>query len=502
MTDQSHDPESVKRRHREAAARVVPVTEGQFIDGSWQPSESARTLDVSDPTTGERLCSIDAGTSEDIDSAVDAAATAFCERWRDTSPAERSEMLTEVADRVEADAEAFATLETLDNGKPIHESCADIDSVVETFRSFARLQEEIQGLARRSPTSFGATVWEPYGVAGLITPWNFPLSIAAVKVAPALAAGNTVVLKPAEQACLSVLKFADLVEDVFPPGTFNVVTGTGTDAGEPLTKHPEIGKLSFTGSSAVGRQVMANAAKHITDVTLELGGKNPLIVFSDVDVEETAETVAHAIFFNGGECCTAGSRVFVHEDVQDAFVTELSRIADGLTIGDPLLPDTDIGAKVSADQVARVESYLTLTERTGGTVHVGGMPLDETLVESGCFVRPQLVTNLEHNSRAVQEEVFGPVQQIFAWSSFEDVITLANDVNYGLAAGVFTNDLGNVQRAVRDLEAGYVWVNQYHTNAVGLPTGGYKQSGIGREGGMESLREYTQIKSIDIAFDP
>jgi aldehyde dehydrogenase (NAD+) len=247
---------------------------------------------------------------------------------------------------------------------------------------------------------------------------------------------------------------------------------------------------------------MANAAEHITDVTLELGGKNPLLIFSDVDVEETAETVAHAIFFNGGECCTAGSRVFVHEDVQDAFVTELSRIADGLTIGDPLLPDTDIGAKVSAEQVARVESYLTLTERTGGTVHVGGTPLNEMLIESGCFVRPQLVTNLEHNSRAVQEEIFGPVQQIFTWSSYEDVIALANDVNYGLAAGVFTNDLGNAQRAVRDLEAGYVWVNQYHTNAVGLPTGGYKQSGIGREGGMESLREYTQIKSIDIAFNP
>ncbi|WP_276248525.1 MULTISPECIES: aldehyde dehydrogenase [unclassified Haladaptatus] len=493
---------TVKQRHRDAAEELIPREPGKlFIGGEWVESASGQTFETHDPTTGESLASVQAGTSADIDRAVEAAWDAYENRWSSFSAADRQAVLTEIADRIEARTEDFARLETLDNGKPVTEARLDIGLVIDHFRYFAGAARVNEG--RTVPTdteNHVQTIREPYGVVGQIIPWNFPLLMATWKLAPALAAGNTVVLKPAEETPLSILELMREVEDVLPAGVVNVVTGFGAEAGEPLSKHDNIRKLAFTGSTEVGRGVMKNAADSITDITLELGGKSPVIIYPDADVEKAAAIARVGMFHNTGECCCAGTRLFVHEDIEteflDAFVDEI----ENLRVGDPLLEDTTLGPKVSREQANRTMDYITEARNVGGEVLSGGdAPDDEELAE-GCFITPTVLTNLDHESRPVQEEIFGPVETVFSWSSYEEMIELANDVDYGLAAGVITDDLSQAYQTARDIEAGNIWVNTYNEFPAGQPFGGYKQSGIGRETAFEAIEHYTQTKTINISL--
>ncbi|WP_435080070.1 aldehyde dehydrogenase family protein, partial [Halococcus sp. AFM35] len=455
-------------------------------------SASGETFETRDPTTGEVLAEAQAGNSDDIDRAVEAAWDAYESEWANTDATERQRLLGEVADRIEANRSEIAKIETLDNGKPIREAHADVALVADQFRYFAGAARTHGG--ETVPSGSGKsiqTIREPYGVIGAVVPWNFPLLIASWKLAPALAAGNTVVLKPAEQTPLSVLKVMEEIDDVLPDGVVNVVTGYGEEAGAPLTEHEDIRKVSFTGSTAVGKQVMKAAAESVTDVTLELGGKSPVVVFPDADIEHAVRVMMFAMFYNTGECCTAGTRLFVHEDIYEEFMDAFVESAQGLQMGDPLDSDTRLGPKVSEEQVERTLSYIEQAKEDGARIVTGGGQPESEALADGCFVVPTVIDDIDHDSKPVQEEIFGPVEEVFAWSDYDEMIAQANDVDYGLAAGVITNDLSQANRAARDIEAGNIWVNHYTDFPAGQPFGGYKQSGIGREQAEETLDHYS-----------
>jgi aldehyde dehydrogenase (NAD+) len=410
-------------------------------------------------------------------------------------------MLEAIADCVADKKEEFARLESLDNGKPITEARIDMELVIDHFRYFAGIARAHEGRTVDTDDSRHVqTIEEPYGVVGQIIPWNFPLLMAAWKLGPALSAGNTVVLKPAEETPLSVLKLMEEADDVIPDGVVNIVTGFGPDAGEPLSNHSDIRKLAFTGSTEIGSKVMKSAADNITDITLELGGKSPLVVFPDADLEQAVQTTITAIFFNTGECCCAGSRLFVHEDIKDEFLDELAAAAEDLTVDDPLLDATDLGPKVTAEQVERTMSYIEEAEQSGAAFVTGGSQPDDEALSDGCFVAPTLIDEIDHDNKAVQEEIFGPVQEVFTWSDYDEMIHLANDVDYGLAAGIITEDLTKAHQCAKDIEAGNIWINTYNDFPAGQPFGGYKQSGIGREIGQTAVDHYTQTKTINISL--
>jgi aldehyde dehydrogenase (NAD+) len=472
--------DAVHERHRETASEVLPEHTDLYVGGEFVDSEAGETFDTVDPTTGEVLASVARGREADVDRAVEAAWTAFDEAWNDYGAGRRQRALTAIADTIEAHTEELARLESLDNGKPVSEATIDVRGAAEQFRYFAGLVRGNDGETMAEGSRYGQVIKEPYGVVGQVIPWNFPLLMASWKLAPALAAGNCTVLKPAEQTPLSALRLAELIaeDDLLPDGVVNVVTGYGEEAGAPLTGHPDVRKVAFTGSTAVGKQVMKAAAETVTDVTLELGGKSPVVVFPDVDVSKAVRLVSSAIFYNTGECC-------------------LQEAIDGMTVGDPLLEETDLGPKVSREQVDRTMEYLDLAREEGGRFLAGGDRPDDEVLADGCYVEPTLVEGLDHDSRAVQEEIFGPVLSVFRWEDYDEMMTLANDVDYGLAGGVVTNDATAAQRAARDIEAGYVWINSYHDLVPGLPFGGYKQSGIGRELAEETLEHYQQTKTIN-----
>lgn len=503
-TDSPTDERSnIRERHQKAAHETLPERLGLYIGGEWTESASGNTFETRDPTTGDLIAEIQAGNPDDIDRAVQAAWTAYDEHWAHTVSAERQRILETIADRVEDTAEEFARLEVIDNGKPITEAHIDMELVADHFRYFAGAARVNEGITTpNNGARHVETIREPYGAVGQIIPWNFPLLMAAWKLGPALSAGNTVVLKPAEETPLTILKLMNEVDDVLPDGVVNVVTGLGPEAGEPLSKHPDIRKVAFTGSTEIGRQVMKNAADTVTDITLELGGKSPLIVFPDADLDQAIETAILAIFFNTGECCCAGSRLFLHTDVKDEFLDRLVDATKELTIGDPLLDDTDLGPKVSREQVERTMSYIEEARESGATFLVGGNPAGgDGALADGCFVEPTLIADIDHENRAVQEEIFGPVQEVFEWSEYETMMQQANDVDYGLAAGILTSDLKTAYRAAKDLEAGNIWVNSYNDFPAGQPFGGYKQSGIGRETAFETVKHYTQTKTVNLALD-
>jgi aldehyde dehydrogenase (NAD+) len=347
---------------------------------------------------------------------------------------------------------------------------------------------------------YGQVIEEPYGVVGQVIPWNFPLLMASWKLAPALAAGNCSVLKPAEQTPLSALRLAELIDDIVPDGVVNVVPGYGEEAGAAVSGHPDVRKLAFTGSTAVGKQVMKRAADTVTDVTLELGGKSPVVVFPDVDVDRAVSLVSTAIFYNTGECCEAGSRLFVHEEIAEEVLDGLVESVDDMTVGDPLRKGTDLGPKVSREQVDRTLEYLTRAREDDGEFLTGGGRPDDEALSAGCYIEPTLIDGLDHDSAAAQEEIFGPVLTVFRWEEYDEMIRLANDVEYGLAGGVITDDITKANRTARDIEAGYIWINSYHDLIPGLPFGGYKQSGIGRELGAETLDHYQQTKTINLSL--
>ncbi len=441
-----------------------------------------------------------------MDDAVAAARAALANpEWRDISPLQRGELLHRLAELVEAHADELAFLESLDNGKPVSVARAvDAGTTAKLFRYFAGWPSKFEGSTiplspRGGLKILNYTVHEPIGVVGAIVPWNFPMSMASWKLAPALAMGNAVVLKPAEETSLSTLRLAELVEQAgFPPGVLNVVTGSGSVVGAAIAAHPGVDKVAFTGSTEVGRLITSAALGNMKKVSLELGGKSPHIVLPDADVTAVAAAAAEGIFFNQGQTCTAGSRLYVHEDVYDDVMSALVDHARRIVVGPGQDPATQMGPLVSARQLATVQSYVESGLSEGAELATGGARpsgLGDNYSD-GYFIEPTVLTETTHSMRVVQEEIFGPVLVAMRWREVDDLIDKANDSPYGLSAGLWTNDLKQAHRIAAAIKAGIVWINCYNLTDPASPFGGYKQSGWGREMGRGVLEQYTETKSV------
>lgn len=489
------------------SASLVPdlpavVTPGRlFIDGRFVESLSGKSFDSINPATEEVLTSVSEGDRADIDAAVAAARAAFeTGPWPRMRPRDRGRLLLKLADLISANAEELARLETLDNGKPIAETLnVDIPQAAEVFAYYAGWADKIHGETIPATNDhFTYTLREPHGVCGQIIPWNFPLLMAAWKLAPALACGNTVVLKPAEQTPLTALRLAELVAEAgFPPGVVNVVPGYGPTAGAALAAHPGVDKIAFTGSTEVGRLIQKAAAGNLKSVSLELGGKSPNIVFADADIDAAVQGAIRGIFFNQGEVCCAGSRLFVEEAAHDHFVEALAGFAGALKQGDPLDASTQVGAQVSDEQFGKILGYIESGVQAGATLLTGGARQGE----KGYFIQPTVFTGVDKNAAIAREEIFGPVVSTFTFKGIDEAIAEGNDSNYGLAAAVWTRDIKKAHRVAQALRAGTVWVNTYNAFDTAVPFGGYKESGTGRELGVQALDLYTQTKSVWIALD-
>jgi acyl-CoA reductase-like NAD-dependent aldehyde dehydrogenase len=469
-----------------------------LIGGEWRDAASGRTFTTSNPATEEPLAEVAEAGEPDVDAAVRAARKAFDEGpWPRMSGAERGAILWKLADLLAANLTEIAEIETLDAGKPIADTTrVDVPITIAAFRYFAGFADKIQGetIPSRMGT-FNYTLKEPLGVVACITPWNYPLLLASYKVAPALACGNTVVLKPASQTPLSALRLGEIaLEAGLPPGVLNVIPGPGGAAGNALAGHPGVDKIAFTGSTAVGSRVMQTAAKNCTKVQLELGGKSPNIVFADADVEEAAKGATFGIFANKGEICTAGSRLFVEGKVHDDLLAKVIDRAAKMKQGDTLDPKTRLGPQVSREQRESILGYIEQGKKEGAKLVAGGGP--PTDLAKGFFVRPTIFDEVSNEMTIAREEIFGPVLSVIRFDSFDDLIRLANETAYGLAAGVWTRDIKKAHKAARLIQAGTVWVNTYNLYDPSTPFGGFKRSGFGRELGAAAIDEYTQRKSI------
>jgi acyl-CoA reductase-like NAD-dependent aldehyde dehydrogenase len=485
------------------AARSVPPAEARklFIDGAFVDSRSGKTFETINPATEEVLALVAEAESADVDLAVGAARRAFDEGpWPRIRARDRGRLLYKLADLIEREREDLAVLESLDNGKPIAETRAvDVPSAIEVFAYYAGWADKIGGeTIPQSEEFFTYTLREPHGVCGQIIPWNFPLLMAAWKLAPALACGNTCVLKPAEQTPLSALRLAALIREAgFPDGVVNVLPGFGPTAGAAIVRHPAVDKIAFTGSTEVGRLIQREAAGTLKSVSLELGGKSPNIVFADADLDAAVEGALRGIFFNQGEVCCAGSRLLVEEPAHDRFVDTLASRAAGIRVGDPLDDRTEMGAQVSGEQFEKILSYIDEGTRSGARLVTGG----QRARPKGYFVQPTVFDGVRSEMRIAREEIFGPVVATMTFRDLDEAIKIGNDTTYGLAAAVWTRDLKKAHRAVRALRAGTVWVNTYNAFDAAVPFGGYKESGIGRELGRHALDLYTQTKSVWVALD-
>ncbi|WP_336327127.1 aldehyde dehydrogenase family protein [Halovenus sp. HT40] len=502
--------QSVRERHREAAEESLPREEyGLLIDSEWVDSEGGSEGVAIDPTTGEELATVQVGTSADVDRAVEAAQSALGGAWGQLSPKQRGEKLDEIADRLEEMQTELAKLESLEAGKPnMHSRFVDVEIVVEQFRHFAAIARTADA-GRVVPTEdqkHTVTKREPYGVVGAISAWNFPAMFVAWKLGPALAAGNAVVFKPASKAVLSSLVIARVCDRVLPSGTVNVVTGPGSEVGTAISEHEGISKVTLTGSKFAGVQTLKGAAETITPVSVELGGKSPNIVFPDADLDKAIEGTMVSIFFNSGQQCTAGSRLFLHEDIREEFLDRLNdRIAD-LQVGDPLSPRTDIGPMIDHEHAREVREYISGAIDEGATVRVGNESDEsdaggaDSDTAGAPFVHPTVVTDIDDDDAISCEEVFGPVLSVFEFEEREEVIERANDTQFGLASGVWTEDLETAHAVANELEAGTVWVNTYNDLLDPAPHGGFKESGMGRELAEEALQDYSQVKTVKMNF--
>jgi aldehyde dehydrogenase (NAD+) len=470
-----------------------------LINNRWIPSVSGKTFGTVNPSTGEEICQIAEADAADVENAVKAARTAFEHgAWRKMPASERGRLLNRLADLIEQNADDLARLESLDNGKPFAIAKAvDVAATVSCFRYFAGWSDKIHG--KTIPIDgdyFCYTRHEPVGVVAQIIPWNFPMLMLAWKLAPALATGNTVIMKPAEQTPLSALRIGELiVEAGFPEGVVNMLPGYGPTAGAALAHHMDVDKVAFTGSTEVGHLIMRAAAdSNLKRVTLELGGKSPNIVFADTDLDEAVEGAHFGLFFNHGQCCCAGSRVFVEEKIYDQFVEKSGIRAKNRTVGDPFDPKTEQGPQVDHAQFEKVMSYIDSGRKEGAKLVCGG----ERVGDQGYFIQPTVFADVQDDMKIAKEEIFGPVMSIIPFKTVDEVVQRANRTDYGLAAAVWTRDIKKAHSIADNVRAGTVWVNCYNVLDPRSPFGGFKQSGIGRELGEYGLQQYTEVKSVII----
>ena len=478
-----------------------------FINGQWQAPQQGNYFDNLSPITGEVYSQVPQSTKEDVDLAVQAAQQAQVE-WGKKSPAERAQLLLDIADRVEQNLEYLAVIETFDNGKPVRETLtADLPLVVDHFRYFAGvIRAEEGGISQIDNDTVAYHYKEPLGVVGQIIPWNFPILMATWKIAPALVTGNAVVLKPAEQTPVSVLHFVELIEDLLPAGLLNIVNGFGAEAGEALATHTGINKVAFTGETTTGKIIMKNASDNIIPVTLELGGKSPNVFFKDImdeDDDFLDKAVEGLVMFalNQGEVCTCPSRALVHEDIYEDFIKLCIDKVNKIKLGNPLDDTTMVGAQTSNEQQEKIQKYLDIGKNEGAEVLVGGnVRTEDDNLAHGFYIEPTIFKGTQ-DMRIFQEEIFGPVLSVATFKDNEEALEMANDTMYGLGAGIWTRSQNTAYRIGRGIQAGRVWVNNYHTYPAHAAFGGYKQSGIGRENHLMMLDHYQQTKNLLVSYD-
>ncbi|WP_035484891.1 aldehyde dehydrogenase family protein [Alicyclobacillus contaminans] len=470
-----------------------------YVDGEWVNGSAGEVREVVNPATGEVIARVAEGTEDDARAAIRAARRAFDEDgWAEVTALERAQLLFRLADAIEEHADLLTRLETLDNGKPLREAQFDVADAANCFRYYAGLATKPHGQAVNVPApSQTFVVREPVGVCGQIIPWNYPLLMAAWKLAPALAAGNTCILKPSEITPLSALMLSRLIHEVgFPRGVVNIVLGAGAVVGQTLAESHDVDKIAFTGGTVTGRKIMQAATGNLKKISLELGGKSPNIVFADADFETAVDYALFGIFANAGQVCSAGSRLLLEASIHDQFVEALVDRAKKIRVGDGFHPDTEMGPLVSQQHLEKVERYIQIGLEEGATLRCGG---ERVRVDSGgYFLAPTIFTNTRPDMRIVQEEIFGPVLAVQKFEDERDAIRLANDTVYGLAGAVFTSDIAKAHRVIQKLRAGITWMNTYHPTYNETPWGGYKQSGIGRELGTFGFEEYTEVKQINV----
>jgi acyl-CoA reductase-like NAD-dependent aldehyde dehydrogenase len=471
-----------------------------FINGEFTDARSGETFATTNPATEEKIADVASAGTEDVDAAVRAARAQMepGSEWQKMKPRDRAKVLWRIADMLSAKAADIGRIETIDNGKPIFESqFVDTPAAAECLYYFAGWSGKVTGeTIPIADNAFTYTLREPVGVVAAITPWNFPLMLAVWKIAPALACGNTVVIKPASNTSLSLLKFAEYAKECgLPAGVLNVIPGRGSVVGNALVDHPGVDAIAFTGSTEVGKGLMARAAKTLKKVSLELGGKSPNVVFADSDLEAAARGALNAIFYGKGEVCAAGSRLLVEESAHDELMAKVTERANKMVAADPLHPKTRLGALVSRDQMETVLSYIEAGKSDGAKLVAGGERVDIG-TGKGYFVKPTIFDDVEVGHRIAKEEIFGPVLATIRFKDAEDAVTKANATVYGLAAAVWTRDISKAHRIARSIKAGTVWINTYNLYDPALPFGGFKESGFGRDQGKDALEKYTQTKSV------
>lgn len=472
-----------------------------FVNGKWVGGGSTEAFDLIDPATGKIIGHASRATKDDVSEAVEVARKAFeAPAWRDMEQTKRGKILLQMAALIRQNFEELSKLETLNQGKPIRESKADVAWAIRAFEYWGGLADKIEGeTIPVTPERLTYTLREPFGVTAHIIPWNYPLALASRSLAPALAAGNTVVAKPAELTPLTILKVAEYAQKAgLSDGVLNIVTGSGSVAGRALVSHPDVDAITFTGSTETGQQIMEAAAKTVTPVLLELGGKNPNIVFPDADFGKAVQMAKYAIFTNAGQMCWAGSRLFLHAEIYDKFLKELKIQTELLKIGIGLDEKTEMGPLVSKEQQQRILNYIKSGLEDGAHLLAGGATPDDPALKNGYFVKPTIFTDVTSEMKIGCEEIFGPVLTVFKFASVEEVVRQANETQFGLYAGVWTNNLKLAQQMVRQLQAGVVAVNDYLVAYPQTPFGGYKDSGIGYENGMQAIAHYTRIKAVTV----
>lgn len=472
---------------------------GLFINGEFVKGHSDETLEVKNPATGETLSHITKANEKDVDTAVAAAQEAF-ESWSLTFKTERANLLRQISNKMMENKEKIATIETLNNGKPIRETSGiDIPYAARHFNYFASVIETHEGSVNDIDKDTMSIIrHEPIGVVGAVVAWNFPMLLASWKIAPAIAAGNTIVIQPSSSTPLSLLEVAKIFQEILPKGVVNVVTGKGSESGNAIFNHEGVNKLSFTGSTNVGYQVAEAGAKRIVPATLELGGKSANIILDDANLDLAVEGIQLGILFNQGEVCSAGSRLLVQEGIYDKLISRLKEAFSNIKIGDPLDEHTQMGSQTSQEQMEKIQSYITYAEQSNAEILTGGKRITNDGLDSGYFLEPTLIAVKDNADKLAQEEIFGPVLTIIKVKDDEEAIKIANDSEYGLAGGVFSQDITRALNIAKAVKTGRIWINTYNQVPEGAPFGGYKKSGIGRETYKEALSNYQQVKNIFI----